>query len=94
MSVGRRVILFGRFDLEVELAFAPTEEAALGGELEPDQTRRTGCDTDGRWVEGAIDPIARVDEMQPAAREVVAVVLDHELERWPAGVRAAAAAGR
>ena len=46
--------------------------------LEPGATPTAGR------VERAVDAVAGVDQVEAAAREVVAVVLDHELERGAA----------
>ena len=88
----RIVIRLGRLDLEVELAFAPTEEAALGLQPEPDEALRTGRDTDRGRVERPVDTLGAVDQVQPAARQVVAMVLDHELVRGAATAAPQAAA--
>ena len=42
-----------------------------------------GCDPDGRRIERPVDAVGRIDQEQPGARDAVAVVLDHELERGP-----------
>jgi hypothetical protein len=81
---GGLVFGLGGLDLEVELAFAAAEEAVPGARLEAHQAAGTRSDADRGRVERAVDAVARIDEVEPAAREVVAVVLDHELERGPA----------
>ncbi len=54
------------------------EATTLGAGLEPHEAGCSRGDPHGGWVEVAVDPIARVDQMESATRHGVAVVLDHE----------------
>ena len=83
-SEHRGVIRLGRLNVEIELAFGSSEESALSGQLEPNKVGCSGGDTDGRRIEGPIDTLAGVNQVQSAVGEAVAVVLDHELVQCPA----------
>jgi hypothetical protein len=52
---------------------------ALRSCLETHEAGRPRCDADRRRVEVTVDTIGRVDQVQAAAGDGVAVVLDHEL---------------
>ena len=77
-SVSRRVVaLPGRLDLEVECSGRPAEtrraRALSRTRLAAPGPRRPP------GIEVAVDPVGRVDQVESAARDGVAVVLDHEL---------------
>jgi hypothetical protein len=74
------VVLLGGLDLEIELPFGTTQVAVMRPQVEPHETGRTRSDADRGRIERSVDAVAGIDQVQSAAREIVAMVLDHELE--------------